>query len=105
SIGQGGGAGTPPAPRLDPSGLRTHSDHFVALGIDTYSVNMFPLQVLDQRHAGSLVLDHKFASVAGVTPFAVHLDDLALEIRIVKTITDHFQHVGCFALNLEHNAG
>src|SRR6266568_3149163 len=38
-IEPGGAARQRHRPRLDPSRLRTHTDHFVALGIDTHSVN------------------------------------------------------------------
>ena len=58
------------------------------MGIDSDGVNILALQFLDQRHAEALVLDEKFTPVAGVAPVAIHIDNLAFEIGIFKTITD-----------------
>jgi hypothetical protein len=55
--------------------------------------------------SGALVFDHKLVARAGAAPVAMHLDDLALEIRIFKAVTDDIQHIGAFTLYLQHHAG
>src|SRR5262249_38127059 len=62
-------------------------------------------QILNQGHARSLVLDHKFISVAGFAPAPMQLDDLAPQIGIFKPFTKNVQHPGGFSPDLQHHAG
>src|SRR5262249_19774733 len=68
-------------------------------------VNVLVPQILNQGHARSLVLDHKFISVAGFAPAAMQLDDLAPQIGIFKPFTKNVQHPDGLSPDLEHHAG
>src|SRR5260370_21632058 len=54
-----GSAGKQHRSRLDACGLRVHPDHLVFLWVDCNGVDMFRLEILDQRHPRTLILDQK----------------------------------------------
>ena len=90
--------------RFNAGGLRVHSHHLVALGVDGQSANILLLQVLNQGHAGAFVLDQKRIVAAGDAPAAVQLDHLAPAIGIFQPLVNDIQHVGRLIPDLEHYA-
>src|SRR5260370_6395934 len=100
-----GSAGKQHRSRLDACGLRVHPDHLVFLWVDCNGVDMFRLEILDQRHPRTLILDQKGVIACAGSPSAVEFDYLALKLGILKTAAEYIEHIDAFAADLNNHAG
>jgi len=76
---------------LDARGLRIHANHLVVLRLDGNRMDIVAPEVLNQRHARSLVLDQQCVIVCRVPPLAMQLNHLALEVRIFQALAEDIE--------------
>ncbi len=89
------------AARLDPSGVSVHT-HDLFLGrLHRDGANALSLEVLDQAHARTLILDQQGVAVGIITPATMLIDDLPPQIRVIKPLTHDIQNKGIFAFEME----
>ena len=86
---------------LDARGLRIHAHQLVVLRLDGNRMDIVALEVLNQWHARSLVLDQQSVLVRHVPLLAMQLNHLALEVRIFQALPEDIEHEDSFVANLK----
>src|SRR6266446_7111808 len=89
---------------LDACGLRVHSNRLLFLWPNSNRVDVFPLEILDQRHARAHFFYQKGIIVCIGFPSVVEFKHLALEVGILETVAEHVEHIDAFATDLKDYA-
>ncbi len=86
---------------LDARGLTIHAHHLVVPWLESNRMDAVALELLDQRHARSLVLDQQSIIVRRVAPSAMQLNHLAFEVRILQALSEDIEHEDRLVANLK----
>ena len=84
--------------------LRSHAYDLVADWVHRDGAYPILLKILNQAHARSLVLDQQIASIAGVPPTLIDLDDFTTQVGIFQLLADHVQQEKPAAPDLDYHA-